>query len=75
MVTVTAPKSLRYMKLRIRQATKTGYVEVSVGGCFDGSYVNSQTRRGRVQGVYGEICPTLCAGENEIYVYEGYYED
>lgn len=60
-------------KLKIRQATSKGYVEVPVGGVFDGSYVSSKTRRGRIQGG-GAICPTLCAGEPEIYVFEGVYE-
>ena len=36
--------------LKIRQATKKGYIEVPVGGCFDGSYMTSKTRRGRVIG-------------------------
>lgn len=62
--------------LKIRQATSRGYVEVGVGGVFDGSYLSSPTRRGRVQGG-GRICPTLCACEPEIYVFEGveYEED
>lgn len=36
--------------LKIPQPTKKGYVEVEEGGCFDGSYLTSKTRRGRVQG-------------------------
>lgn len=60
-------------KLRIRQATSKGYIEVPVGGVFDWSYPTSSTRRGRVQGG-GEICPTLTAGEPEIYYFEGVYE-
>ena len=36
--------------LKIPQATKKGYVEVHVGGCFDWTYPGSLTRRGRVQG-------------------------
>lgn len=62
------------MKLRIPQATSKGYVEVPVGGCFDWTYPDSKTRRGRVQGG-GQICPTLMANDPEIYVFEGYYED
>lgn len=62
------------MKLKIRNATKKGYVEVPVGGVFDGSYFGSKTRRGRVQG-NGDICPTITATTQEIYVYEGYTED
>lgn len=56
-------------KLRIRQATKKGYIEVPVGGIFDGTYTTSLTRRGRVQGG-GEISPTITAS-GEIYRYEG----
>lgn len=61
------------MKIRIPQATITGYSEVGVFGCFDWSYTSSKTRRGRVQGG-GEICPTICAGEPELYVFLGYEE-
>lgn len=60
--------------LKIPQATKKGYVEVGIGGCFDWTYPGSATRRGRVQGG-GDICPTLTAGEPEIWVFEGYEED
>lgn len=58
------------MKLKIPQATKTGYIEVEEMGCFDGRYPNSETRRGRViEG--GAICPTIqCNGE--ILLYEGF---
>ena len=55
--------------LKIPQATKKGYIEVPIGGCFDASYPKSKTRRGRVQGG-GYICPTLTAGEPEIYIIE-----
>lgn len=60
-------------KIRIPHATKAGFLEVSPGMVFDGSYPSSKTRRGRVQGG-GAICPTLCAGSPEIYYYEGVYE-
>jgi hypothetical protein len=36
-------------KLRIPQATATGYIEVEEWGVFDYSYPESKTRRGRVQ--------------------------
>ena len=36
--------------LKIPQATKMGFIEVPIGGCFDGSYPDSKTRRGRVIG-------------------------
>lgn len=38
------------MKLKIPQATKTGFVEILPGQCFDMTYPTSLTRRGRVQG-------------------------
>lgn len=60
--------------IRIPQATRQGYIECPIGGCFDASYLKSKYRRGRVQGG-GQICPTLMANEPEIYVYEGYSED
>lgn len=62
------------LKLRIPQASSKGYAEVGVGGCFDWSYPESKTRRGRIQGG-GDICPTLTAGEPEIYVFEGITEE
>ena len=36
--------------LKIPQATKKGYIECPIGGCFDWSYPTSKLRRGRVQG-------------------------
>lgn len=33
----------------IKQATKEGSIECEIGGCFDASYPESTTRRGRVQ--------------------------
>ena len=55
-------------KVRIPQATKEGFIECEVGGVFDGSYPDSTTRRGRVQGG-GSISPTLtcnCDGLRRI---------
>lgn len=49
----------------IKQATKSGSIECEVGGCFDASYPESQTRRGRVQDE-GNTCPTLLAQNQEI---------
>lgn len=49
----------------IKQATKSGSIECEVGGCFDASYPESQTRRGRVQD-NGNTCPTLTAQNQEI---------
>lgn len=65
-------------KVRIPQATRDGFIECEVGGVFDGSYPNSTTRRGRVQGG-GSISPTLtcnCDGlrriEREVIIYDDY---
>lgn len=41
------------MKLKVRQATKKGYVEVEQYGVFDWAYPDSKYRRGRVQGKGG----------------------
>ena len=57
------------LKIRIREATEKGYIDVLPGMVFDASFPTSRTRRGRVQGG-GEICPTLMSGESEIYFYE-----
>ena len=51
--------------VKIRQATKDGSIECDIGGCFDASYPNSKTRRGRVQDK-GNICPTLTAQNQEV---------
>lgn len=51
--------------VRIKQATKDGYIKCEVGGCFDASYPDSETRRGRVQN-NGNVCPTLTAQNQEI---------
>ena len=58
------------MNLKIRQATKEGYIEVEPHGVFDMAYPESKTRRGRVQGKGGNICPTILCS-NEIMVNEG----
>lgn len=49
-------------KIKIRQATKGGFVECEIGGVCDLNNVSSDTRRGRVQDD-GQTCPTL-ATEN-----------
>lgn len=51
--------------VKIKQATKNGYIDCEIGGVADLSYPNSETRRGRVQ-ENGTISPTLTAGENDI---------
>lgn len=55
--------------VKIRQATKEGSINCKVGGCYDASYPDSKTRRGRVQ-EGGDVTPTITAqgGENINYV-------
>ena len=61
--------------LRIRQATKVGFIDVKKGGVFDASFPRSKTRRGRVQGNGGDICPTLTASASDFILrFEGYKE-
>lgn len=45
-------------KIKIRQATKDGFVVCEIGGVVDLEYPSSETRRGRVI-EDGKICPTL----------------
>ena len=52
-------------RVMIRQSTKDGSIECEIGGCFDASYPNSKTRRGRVQDK-GNTCPTLTAQNQEV---------
>lgn len=49
--------------MRVKNATKRGYLEVGNGGCFDLAFPESKARRGRVQR-NGEITPTLDTGCN-----------
>lgn len=51
--------------VKIKQATKEGYIECEVGGVADLSYPNSKTRRGRVQDS-GNVRPTLTAQNQDI---------
>ena len=58
-------------KIRIKQATKQGYIECIRGGLADFSYPNSQTRRGRVQQM-GKVSPTIMT-DSEICKVESEY--
>lgn len=58
------------MNLKIKQATKDGYIEVEPYGVFDMAYPESKTRRGRVQSG-GRICPTIMCN-SMLLLYEGY---
>lgn len=55
--------------LKIRQATKKGYIEVLPGSLFDASFPKSKTRRGRVQDG-GKTSPTLTAGGESPCLFE-----
>ena len=57
--------------VRIKQATKDGYIECKVGGVADLSFPDSTTRRGRVQ-EGGDVCPTLTATETGVHKIEKY---
>ena len=52
------------MIVEIKQATKDGSIKCKVGGCYDASYPDSTTRRGRVQ-EGGDVTPTLTASNSE----------
>lgn len=58
-----------YEGVIIKQATKDGVIKCKGGGCYDASYPDSKTRRGRVQND-GDVTPTITAqgGENINYV-------
>jgi DNA (cytosine-5)-methyltransferase 1 len=58
--------------VKVKQATKDGYIECKVGGVADLSFPDSATRRGRVQDM-GDTCPTLMAGESDICRIESRY--
>lgn len=70
---VTSGKRDNTQNFVIRQATKEGYVEVPEGAVFDGSYPNSETRRGRVQDG-GEVSPTVTAESNGLLTYRKHHQ-
>lgn len=49
------------MSIKVKNATKQGYIECPMGGVVDISFPNSDTRRGRVI-EHGTIAPTLDTG-------------
>lgn len=63
--------------IKIRQAVKRGYIEMESGQVCDTSYPTSKVRRGRVQGEYGNISPTVTCetGICRIYKEEKETED
>ena len=57
-------------EMKIKNATKQGYIECPAGGCFDGQFPDSNDRMGRVQ-EGGNVTPTLTAeGSQQIYYNE-----
>ena len=65
-ITTVQKDNMLMETVKIKQATKEGYVECRVGGVADLSYPESETRRGRVIDG-GNVSPTLMASQNEIY--------
>lgn len=61
-------------RIKIKQATKQGYIECEIPGIADFSYPKSKTRRGRVQS-NGQICPTLMSENSMILVIEPIKKD
>lgn len=57
-------------RLEVRQATEQGFAVVYPGGCFDGNYVGSTLRRGRVQRG-GQVCGTITSAANTLLLFEG----
>lgn len=55
--------------VRVKQATKQGYIDCKIGGVADLSYPYSKTRRGRVQD-NGDTSPTITATETGVCVIE-----
>lgn len=68
-LTTVQKDNLLLETIKIKQATKEGEIECKVGGCYDASYPDSKTRRGRVQ-EGGDVTPTITAqgGENINFV-------
>lgn len=62
------------MTLRIKQATKQGYVEIDLPGIADLSYPKSKTRRGRVQN-RGGCSPTITCNSNLFVIEEAIRKD
>ena len=59
-------------KIKIKQATKQGYIECKAGGVADFSYPESKLRRGRVQGG-GDVSPTLTSSNVGVCKVESRY--
>ena len=64
-ITTVQKDNMLMETVKIKQATKDGYVECRIGGVADLSYPESETRRGRVIDG-GNVSPTLMASQNDI---------
>ncbi len=54
-------------KIKVKQATTKGYIEMNLPGCCDLSYPTSKVRRGRVQGGADKHNEYLCYGRLQDY--------
>ena len=52
-------------QVRIKQATKQGFIYCNIGGVFNAQYLTSKIRRGRVI-QNGEVSPTIQCDGNSI---------
>lgn len=59
-------------KIKIKQATKQGFIECKAGGVADFSYPDSKLRRGRVQGG-GDVSPILTSSNLGVCKVESRY--
>lgn len=55
--------------IKIRQATKQGWIYLKSGGVCDMSYPTSKLRRGRVQSG-GDVCPTVTSSSSGLVIVE-----
>ena len=67
-LTTVQKDNLVMEEIEIKQATKEGSIKCKVGGCFDASFPDSTTPRGRVQN-NGDVTPTIIAGACEEITY------
>lgn len=68
--TLCIPQATAQGYTEVPQATAQGYTEVPQGGAFDASYLNSKTRRGRVQ-ENGNVTPALTSQGEQPCINEG----
>ena len=58
----------RIIRLLVRQASETGYIECDPNGVFDMAYPGSPYRRARVKD-YGHVASALMSGEPSQHVF------